>query len=349
MNRIIILIILISLFSCRSQESETKSEALNNLNEIVKSNKSNDKTYSKLDSLKRIVDGADSELYMEVYKNAIIYDSGNFTKFYKKYQLDEDVISFFSQSKETLDSINLSIKKIYPKTLLIHDSDGFVNLRKKTNSQSEIIVKINSNERVNIIATANNWSKIYYNGNIGYIHNSKLFDSSVLDNQIFDKYKLENIINLDSKKKKELLTKSFIGTILKRYENSPDQIVEKLIFTRDKNGKLEVNTEILDYISRNTTRENSAYLFALEDYHQKHNYNNQMWDSDEFSEIKAYIFDTSYPLLKKYWSDKHLEWYGGKPHYLLGYRGAWEENNYYKIPTLKENVIDYIRYYWPED
>ena len=177
--KFIFLLLLIVCFSCKEQgkKIEPKSTALYNLNDVIMSGKSNEQTYSKLDSLKKIVDGADGELYIEIYKNAIVYDIENFKKFNLKNELNQYVISFFSQSNETLDSINFSIKKIYPKSLFIHDSDGFVNLRKQPNSQSEIILKIKSNEMVNIIATENNWFKIYYKGNIGYVHRSRLFET----------------------------------------------------------------------------------------------------------------------------------------------------------------------------
>ena len=129
---------------------------------------------------------------------------------------------------------------------------------------------------------------------------------------------------------------------------SPENTVDNLIFTRDKSDSLQINTEILDYISKNTNRENSAYLFALEDYGKKSR-ESIGWSIDEFSKIKAYIFNTSYPLRKKYWNDKFDEWYNGKPENFLGSRGMWEENNYYGLPKLEEYVRDFIiTHHWTQ-
>ena len=133
-----------------------------------------------------------------------------------------------------------------------------------------------------------------------------------------------------------------VATLLEKNRSKPDRVIEDLVFTKDNKGNLQVNTEILDYISKTTTRENGEYLFALEKYHQKYYNKTENWNSDEFVKIQAYIFNTTYPLLKKYWSDKSKDWYNGKPEYLLGSRGTWSDNQYYNIPNLEENVYDFI-------
>lgn len=137
-----------------------------------------------------------------------------------------------------------------------------------------------------------------------------------------------------------------INKIFRDNDKTPNDVIEQLVFTKDEKGKLQVNTQILDYISKTTTRENSEYSLALENYHQKY-YNTEKWHSDDFTKIQAYIFNTSYPLRKKYWSDKSQEWYNGKPEYLLGSRGTWKDNHYYNLPKLEENVNDFIeRFGW---
>lgn len=133
-----------------------------------------------------------------------------------------------------------------------------------------------------------------------------------------------------------------INQLLEENLSSPSEIVDNLIFTKDNNGNLQINTEILDYISKNTTRNNSAYLFALEDYVEKYKYRyRDIWGSDNFSKIKAYIFNTSYPLRRKYWSDKYEEWYNGDPSNFLGDGSIWRSNDYYGLPNLEEYVYDF--------
>lgn len=176
MNRIIILIILISFNSCKSQDKEEKFKTLSELNDFVLTGDTNEGFYKSLDSLKNHVDGADAEFYLEIYKNAIIYDTDNLKNHLikSKVHLDEDVIDYFSQSKDILDSINKSINRIYPILLTVIDSDGYVNLRKEAYSHSEIITQINSYEKVNLIDSIHNWKKVYFNGSIGYIFYDRL-------------------------------------------------------------------------------------------------------------------------------------------------------------------------------
>ena len=133
--------------------------------------------------------------------------------------------------------------------------------------------------------------------------------------------------------------------MLQENKSTPEKVVDELIFTKDKNDSLQINTETLDYISKNTTRENSAYLFALENYVQK-NREDLGWSHEEFAKIKGFIFNTTYPLRKKYWADKFDEWYGGKPEELLGSGSYWQENNYYGLPKLEEYERDFRITYW---
>ncbi|TGN22995.1 hypothetical protein [Empedobacter tilapiae] len=133
--------------------------------------------------------------------------------------------------------------------------------------------------------------------------------------------------------------KQDISFVMRESISSPKKVVDNLIFTRDKNDSLQINTKILDYISENTTIKNSGYLIALEDYGYLYRNN---WTIKEISEIRAYIFNTSYPLRKKYWSDKFEEWYGGKPENYIGDSDFWKKNNYYGLPKLEEYVRDFI-------
>ncbi len=133
--------------------------------------------------------------------------------------------------------------------------------------------------------------------------------------------------------------------MLQENKSTPEKVVDELIFTKDKNDSLQINTEILDYISKTTTRENNAYLFSLENYAYK-NRNREHWKISDRAKIGAYIFNTTYPLRKKYWADKFDEWYGGKPEELLGSGSYWQENNYYGLPKLEEYERDFRITYW---
>ena len=166
----------------------------------------------------------------------------------------------------------------------------------------------------------------------------------VLKNNHFQKE--ESFIISDKEKLKKFSSeKEYINYLIQKNKSTPEKVVDELIFTKDKNDSLQINTETLDYISKNTTRENSAYLFALENYVQK-NREDLGWSHEEFAKIKGFIFNTTYPLRKKYWADKFDEWYGGKPEKLLGSGSYWQENNYYGLPKLEEYERDFRITYW---
>jgi len=159
-----------------------------------------------------------------------------------------------------------------------------------------------------------------------------------------------DLVTFEDDYKKILLkpsNKQDISLIMRENISTPEKIIDNLIFTKDKKDNLEINTEILDYVSKTTTRKNSNYLFALENFGYE-NRNSEYWSSDEMSKIKAYIFNTTYPLRKKYWNDKFNEWYSGKPENYLGDGLSWKENNYYGLPKLEEYVDDFRSTYWKD-
>ena len=170
----------------------------------------------------------------------------------------------------------------------------------------------------------------------------------VLKNNHFQKE--ESFIISDKEKLKKFSSeKEYINYLIQKNKSTPKKVVDNLIFTKDKNDSLQINTEILDYISKNTTRENSGYLVALENYIIKYRYTyREVWGSENFSKILAYIFNTTYPLRKKYWADKFNEWYNGKPDDFLGDGSIWRDNDYYGLPKLEEYVNDFRKTYWGE-
>lgn len=58
---------------------------------------------------------------------------------------------------------------------IIHDKDGWVNLRKEPSINAPIIIKIENGYKVYIIEKINNWSKVEtILGDIGYIYSDRL-------------------------------------------------------------------------------------------------------------------------------------------------------------------------------
>ncbi|MBZ4043832.1 SH3 domain-containing protein [Flavobacterium hibisci] len=153
---------------------------MNRIQFQIDNHTTNEKSYTTLDSLRKVVDGADAELYVETYKNAIIYDTNKLLNYLeKKHQkIDENVLAFFKQDEKTFKLIdeklksNKNIKKGY-----IKDSDGYTNLRKDKNKNSEIIQKVIQNEEITILDDSDDWYLVETKEkNKGYIHNSRIIN-----------------------------------------------------------------------------------------------------------------------------------------------------------------------------
>ena len=169
------------------------------------------------------------------------------------------------------------------------------------------------------------------------------------DEQLIFSKEINEIYGIDGSELSENNLTPNLNLLLSKNSSTPEKVVDNLIFTKDENNSLQINKEILDYISKNTTRENSGYLVALENYIVKYRYTyREVWGSENFSKILAYIFNTTYPLRKKYWADKFNEWYNGKPDDFLGDGSIWRDNDYYGLPKLEEYVNDFRKTYWGE-
>lgn len=182
MRQIIILsTLLINLISCNSQEVKKLSnfDKLNKIQSQMEKHLTNEKTYQSLDSLKNVVDGADAEFYVETYKNIIIDDTENFLNYIKSNhkEIDENVIAFFEQDKKIFKIINKKLKRIgkIENLAYIKDSDGYTNLRKEGNKNSEIIQKVKTSAEVEILKSSDDWFLVKTKeGNIGYVHKSRI-------------------------------------------------------------------------------------------------------------------------------------------------------------------------------
>jgi uncharacterized protein YgiM (DUF1202 family) len=54
------------------------------------------------------------------------------------------------------------------------DKDGYANVRKEPNTTSEVVFKVNSYEKVEILDEQQGFYKIKYNGKEGFVHQSRL-------------------------------------------------------------------------------------------------------------------------------------------------------------------------------
>lgn len=177
-----------------------------------------------------------------------------------------------------------------------------------------------------------------------------IFLNSQLGNFSFD---LEKAINLNTdNSSKATLNISFLNDNIR----TPDKITNKLIFTKDKLGKLIINTDILDYIQKNTTDSNNSYSMSLSKYVTQliiNYYDNESteWDEEDLFKIIGYAADTTDPLFKKYWKNNLEKWNNGQEGYILGFCNVayhdqiwtkltnnFKENKYYNLPNLEEMV-----------
>lgn len=145
-------------------------------------------------------------------------------------------------------------------------------------------------------------------------------------------------------------------SFLEENKKTPEKVTNHLIFTKDKSGKLVINTEILDYIQKNTTDSDNSYTIALSKYVTSliiNYYDNKSseWTEEELFKIIGYSSNTTDPLFKKYWKNNFNKWNNGKEGYILGFCNTayhdqiwnkltsnFKKNNYYNLPYLEDMV-----------
>lgn len=204
MIRIITLIILVtSIFSCKNNTKSNKEninidtivppkqelsnnylglskpDLLSKLEEDINKKQTNKYFYNSLDSISPFVDGADAEYYLEIYAKSLINDCNNFKKYKNKKDIDINVITFFTKSTSYSKNIAKSIKecKLYKgREFKVQDSDGYVNLREGTGTDSHTIRKVKNDEKVRAIYIDSvDWKAVITSDNlIGFIHSSRL-------------------------------------------------------------------------------------------------------------------------------------------------------------------------------
>lgn len=86
-------------------------------------------------------------------------------KFYDYKYLEEYTKIFLLSKENSTESL----------TYIIHDNDGYTNLRKDKNSSSQIIQKINTGEQIDVLDQSRDWwLVISKEGKKGYVHKSRI-------------------------------------------------------------------------------------------------------------------------------------------------------------------------------
>ena len=329
MNKLLVYIFIITFFSCKGQEKQDNLiDTKVNIDKLL----FDDYIYksSVLDRLFKQTHG----LYIEGEKNGAM----------ETEEFNCLIISILNNKKQPIKTYALFFDKkdVLRDTLSIANKDMSLKVSLENNKKGialgEMDLKKSYFKITNLYEISSKLIKLKKN-NLA----TKILKCEIPINYLTEEYiGLEDYFDFGITNK--INNKPVNDILFERNQSSPEGLISSS-FYRDKNDSLQINTETLDYISKNTTRENSAYLFALENYVQK-NREDLGWSHEEFAKIKGFIFNTTYPLRKKYWADKFDEWYGGKPEELLGSGSYWQENNYYGLPKLEEYERDFRITYW---
>lgn len=304
MRQIIILTtLLINLISCNSQEVKKISnfDKLNKIQAQIENHSTNKETYKTLDSLKNIVDGADAELYAEIYKNIIIYDTDDFLNYINinHKQIDENVVAFFAQNEKIFKLINEKLKKSIKNNKenkgYINDLDGYTNLRRDKNKKSEIIQKISNNVEISILDDSGDWYLVKTKEeNVGYIHNSRIISNyeKTVNSIISSKWIGEYCVNIPA-------TREYLQSVkLKISSDSCKYIVTG--YAENKEYELSVieknNTLILKY--EKLLKYESTYIENDNTLAKEKDFGYLIYDGKKYLWISPYLDYAYYKGLK---------------------------------------------------
>ncbi len=115
----------------------------------------------------------DSDMAYRLLNNILISHPNTTTSFEKNNYYGYEDLRFFVKVFRTTQENNdqLSETKVY----YIQDPDGFTNLRKDKNSNSDIIQKIKSGEKIDVLDDSGNWWFIQTkSGSKGYVYKTKV-------------------------------------------------------------------------------------------------------------------------------------------------------------------------------
>lgn len=93
-------------------------------------------------------------------------------------------VKVYAATEEKVTGIETILDKLNPidiKQLLntYQYTTDKVNLRKGNNTNSEVIITVGKREKVEVISSSDNWTKVKYNENIGYIKSDYLRDTEL--------------------------------------------------------------------------------------------------------------------------------------------------------------------------
>lgn len=174
-----------------------------------------------------------------------------------------------------------------------------------------------------------------------FIGCKKTDNTSVINN-------VENIAVVENSDLSEL------EKMMKQNASAPENVTDKLIFTKDSSNKLQINTEILNYIQTHTTATNNTYVIALQKYVTDqiisfYDDGKRHWTEEQLIKIIAYASNTTDPLHKKLWKESPEHWHRGMWGNILSFcyvvypKTLWvklqaqqKKENYYNLPNVKE-------------
>ncbi|WP_123868052.1 hypothetical protein [Chryseobacterium lactis] len=214
------------------------------------------------------------------------------------------------------------------------------------------------------------YTYFYDNTSIKYLGKKEVIineESSILENIRINKNKNELIIsfgnsitdlkfNIDKSINSDNTSNISISEIMEKNKSNPEEVTNHLIFTKDRNNKLQINTEILSYIQKNTTAQQNQYTLALEKYvtHEIIKFyddKNSPWTEEELIKIIAFASNTTDPLHKKFWKESPDNWHNGMWGNILSFcylvypetlwiklQNQLKKESYYNLPYLKEMI-----------
>jgi len=147
-----------------------------------------------------------------------------------------------------------------------------------------------------------------------------------------------------------------LSKLMEEYKGNPEYITDILIFTRDENQQLQIDTAILSYIQNNATAQDNAYVIALQKsvtraINALYYNDDKKWTEEELIKIIAYAANTTDPLHKRLWNESPEHWHKGMWGNILSYcyvvhpKTLWvklqsqlQKEHDYNLPHLPEMI-----------
>lgn len=174
-------------------------------------------------------------------------------------------VKVYAATEEKVTGIETILDKLNPidiKQLLntYQYTTDKVNLRKGSSTNSEVIITVGKREKVEVISSSDNWTKVKYNENIGYIKSEYLRDTELPSLEFTDDEidLLAKIIWLESRNQTDegeaavcivirnrIVSKEFSDTVLEVLSDEGEFSTWKLLNTAKPT---EIEYEIIDEV-----------------------------------------------------------------------------------------------------